>query len=89
MYDVRLTHFQVALNAQVASATRPWADYQTFRRRYRHVTDLPAECGMCVLRCGKLRKENDLLELKANALMKELAFLKEMFLTHASELTLQ
>ena len=36
-------------------------------------------------RCGKLRKENTLLELKADALMKELSFLKEMFLTHASE----
>ncbi|XP_037085231.1 CCAAT/enhancer-binding protein gamma-like isoform X2 [Pollicipes pollicipes] len=35
-------------------------------------------------RCGKLRKENTLLELKADALMKELSFLKEMFLTHAS-----
>lgn len=35
-------------------------------------------------RCGKLRKENTLLELKADALMKELTFLKEMFLTHAS-----
>ncbi|XP_043214048.1 CCAAT/enhancer-binding protein 2-like [Amphibalanus amphitrite] len=35
-------------------------------------------------RCGKLRKENNLLELKADALLKELSFLKEMFLTHAS-----
>jgi len=37
-----------------------------------------------VNRCGKLRKENILLEQKADALMKELTFLKEMFLTHAS-----
>jgi len=37
-----------------------------------------------VNRCGKLRKENTLLEQKADALMKELTFLKEMFLTHAS-----